>query len=186
MGKKSRAELIADLKSAGTRGSLSKMNLQTLRELHASITTKPEEVPETVVVQKKQAVSSTGKKPLLIEPDADDISEYLSGGSWWHSLASDVTHAAKSTVSGVEKGAKAVGSAVAKGASEFQKSEIGKDIELGAVDVGEVGVDVVGDAALVGSTTLAANPELGAAASAGLDVATDETADALRQKIRDS
>ena len=175
MGKKSRAELIAELKSAGTRGSLSKMNLQKLRELHASITTKPEQVPETVVVQKKPEVPSTGKKPLLIEPDSDDVSEYLSGGSWWHSLASDVTHAAKSTVSGVEKGA-----------SEFQKSEIGKDIELGAVDVGEAGADVVGDAALVGSTTLAANHELGAAASAGLDVATDEAADALRQKIRES
>ena len=184
MGKKSRAELISELKSAGTRGSLSKMNLQKLRELHASITTKHDEVPETVVVQKKQAVSSTGKKPLLIEPDQDDISEYLSGGSWWHSLASDVTHAAKSTVSGVEKEAKTVGSAVTKGAKEFQKSEIGKDIELGAVDVGEVGTIAVGDTALMASSVV--DGPAGAAASAGLDVAASEGADALRDKIKNS
>ena len=36
MGKKSRAELIAELKSAGTRGSLSKMNLTKLSQLHAT------------------------------------------------------------------------------------------------------------------------------------------------------
>ena len=85
MDKKSRAELISELKSAGTRGSLSKMNLNKLRQLHASISTKPEEKTEIVepVVVTQTPVKPTSKKRLLIEPDSDDISEYLEGGSWW-------------------------------------------------------------------------------------------------------
>ena len=37
MGKKSRAELIAELKSAGTRGSLSKMNLICLTAMDDAV-----------------------------------------------------------------------------------------------------------------------------------------------------
>lgn len=106
-------------------------------------------------------------------------------------MAGDVTHAAKATVSGVEKGASAIGKeatkagkAVAKGAKEFQHSEIGKDIELGAVDIGQVGTIAAGDAALLASSVV--DGPAGAAASAGLDVAVSEGADALRDKIRDS
>ena len=200
MGKKSRADYIAELKSFGTKGSLSKMNLTKLKELHAKVLAEngqsnnensvtvagtEKQNPSSVTAGQQQnmpAITTAGKKPLMIEPDSDDISEYLEGGSWWKSLAGDVSKAAK----GVEKTASSVGKVVAKGAKEFQKSDIGKDIELGAVDVGEVGADVVGDSALMASTTLAANPEIGAAASAGLDVTTHETADALREKIRDS
>eukprot|EP01043_Picozoa_sp_COSAG02_P059346 COSAG02_NODE_7549_length_2966_cov_4.053017_1_plen_101_part_00 len=37
MGKKCRADYIAELKSFGTKGSLSKMNLTKLKELHAKV-----------------------------------------------------------------------------------------------------------------------------------------------------
>eukprot|EP01043_Picozoa_sp_COSAG02_P038934 COSAG02_NODE_3039_length_7496_cov_89.964715_9_plen_111_part_00 len=94
-------------------------------------------------------------------PDEDDISDYLEGGGFWKSLAGDVTHAAKATASGVEKGASAIGTeatkagkAVAKGAKEFQKSSVGKDIELVGVDVGEVGTIAVGDTALMASSVV--------------------------------
>ena len=106
-------------------------------------------------------------------------------------MAGDVTHAAKATVSGVEKAGTAVGKeatkvgkAVAKGAKEFQKSSVGKDIELAGVDVGEVGTIAVGDTALMASSVV--DGPAGAVASAGLDVAASEGADALREKIRDS
>ena len=69
-------------------------------------------------------------------------------------------------------------------ANLFQKSEIGKDIELGAVDVGEVGTIAVGDTALMASSVV--DGPAGAAASAGLDVAASEGADALRDKIKNS
>ena len=102
-----------------------------------------------------------------------------------------MTHAAKATVSGVEKAGTAVGKeatkvgkAVAKGAKEFQHSEIGKDVELAGVDVGEVGTIAVGDTALMASSVV--DGPAGAVASAGLDVAASESADALREKIRDS
>lgn len=49
-----------------------------------------------------------------------------------------------------------------------------------------LGADVAGDAALMANSTLALNPEVGAAASAGLDVAAHGGADALRDKIRES
>ena len=84
----------------------------------------------------------------------------------------------------VSKAAKGVGTEVVKGAKEFQKSDVGKDIELAGVDIGEVGADVAGDTALMASSIV--DGPVGAAASAGLDVATHETADALREKIRDS
>jgi hypothetical protein len=198
MGKKSRADYIAELKSFGTKGSLSKMNLTKLKELHAKVLAEngqstnehsvpvagtEKQNPTSVTAGQQQnmpAITTAGKKPLMIEPDSDDISEYLEGGSWWKSLAGDVSKAAK----GVEKTASSVGKEVVKGAKEFQKSDIGKDIELGAVDVGEVGTIAAGDAALLASTVV--DGPVGVTASAGLDVATSESANALREKIRDS
>ena len=48
-------------------------------------------------------ITIAGRKPLVIEPDSDDISEYLEGGSWWESLAGDVSNVAKKAAKGVEK-----------------------------------------------------------------------------------
>ena len=187
MGRKSRADLISELKTAGAKGSLSKMNRTKLTEMHAqmipgggSAGQLPSVAPiagsvKTAVV----AETGSGQRPstapsrLRIDPDEDDISDYLEGGGFWKSLAGDVTNAAKATVSGVEKGAK-----------EFQHSEIGKDVELAGVDVGEVGAIAVGDTALMASSVV--DGPAGAVASAGLDVAASEGADALREKIRDS
>lgn len=188
MGRKSRADLISDLKTAGAKGSLSKMNRTTLMEMHAQMIPEggsagqlPSVAPIAGSVKTEIATETgTGQRPstepirtLRIDPDADDISDYLEGGGWWSSLAGDVTNAAKATVSGVEKGAK-----------EFQKSDIGKDVELAGVDVGEVGTIAAGDTALMASSVV--DGPAGAVASAGLDVAASEGADALREKIRDS
>lgn len=206
MGRKSRADLISELKTAGAKGSLSKMNRTKLMEMHAQMIPQggsagqlPSVAPISGSVKTEVATETgTGQRPstepirtLRIDPDEDDISDYLEGGGWWKSLAGDVTNAAKATVSGVEKGASAVGKeatkvgkAVATGAKEFQKSDIGKDIELAGVDVGEAGTIALGDTALMASSVV--DGPAGAAASAGLDVAASEGADALREKIRDS
>ena len=176
MGRKSRADLISELKTAGAKGSLSKMNRTKLTEMHAQMipgggsagqlpsvapiagSVKTEVVAETGSGQRP----STAPSRLRIDPNEDDISDYLEGGGFWKSLAGDVTNAAK----------------------EFQHSEIGKDVELAGVDVGEVGAIAVGDTALMASSVI--DGPAGAVASAGLDVAASEGADALREKIRDS
>ena len=50
--------------------------------------------------------------------------------------------------------------------------------------MGQVGTIAAGDAALLASSVV--DGPVGVAASAGLDVAASESADALREKIRDS
>jgi hypothetical protein len=61
-----------------------------------------------------QRPSTEPSRTLRIDPDEDDISDYLEGGGFWKSLAGDVTHAAKATVSGVEKAGTAVGKEATK------------------------------------------------------------------------
>ena len=190
MGKKSRAELIAELKSAGTRGSLSKMNLTKLSQLHATAMAGSGQAANTTDVtgggtsmqtpvaalpgqqQSMQAISGSGtKKKMLIDPDSDDVDEYLSGGSFWTGLAGDVSK---------------VGHTVASEAKKLQKTDAVKDVELAGVDVGEVAADVGADTAALAGSTAVGNPELAGPASVAIDVGSHEAADSLREKIRDS
>ena len=91
MGRKSRADLISELKTAGAKGSLSKMNRTKLTEMHAQMipgggsagqlpsvapiagSVKTEVVAETGSGQRP----STAPSRLRIDPDEDDITDYL-------------------------------------------------------------------------------------------------------------
>ena len=126
MGKQSRANLISELKTAGVRGSLSKMKRSKLMELQQQLAvtdqgttshgleagqapdmppitggaaSEPTKIEQPAPVPQKQ-------KRVRIDPDADDVSAYLSGGSFWGAVdkAGDLTAAA-----GVAEAATGVG-----------------------------------------------------------------------------
>jgi hypothetical protein len=183
MGRQSRADLISQLKTAGAKGSLSKMNRSQLAELHAQMVpggSGSSQLPSVAPIASNVKIAmpvetGAGQRQsttaLRIDPDEDDISDYLQGGSFWRGLAGDVSK---------------VGHTIASEAQKLQKTDAVKDVELAGVDVGEVAADVGADTAALAGSTAVGNPELAGPASVAIDVGSHEAADSLREKIRDS
>jgi hypothetical protein len=69
----------------------------------------------------------------------------MSGGSFWNSLGSDISHASR---------------AVVHEAKKLQKNKIVQDVELAGVDVGEVAGNVGADAAALAGATAIGTPSL--------------------------
>ena len=183
MGKRSRSNLIADLKTAGQKGSLSKMNKTQLLALHSQITDGAShdiEAGQSLDMlqirgggggsadDNLRPVKGGGRK-IRVDPDPDDVQKFMTGGSFWKSLGSDISNAS---------------SAVVHEAKELQKNKVVQDVELAGVDVGEVAGNVGADAAALAGATAIGNPELAGPAAIAVGIGTDEAADSLRNEIR--
>ena len=114
-----------------------------------------------------------------IDPDPDDVGLYLQGGSFWNTVVSDVGVEAHRASDAVTTAAKEVASA----ASKFQKTDMAKEIERGAVDIGHVGAEVGADVAAEAAATAAGNPELGIPAAIAIHAGLDEASDAAKSAI---
>ena len=116
---------------------------------------------------------------LHIDPDPDDVGLYLQGGSFWNTVVSDVGVEAHRASDAVTTAAKDVASA----ASKFHKTDMAKEIERGAVDIGHVGAEVGADVAAEAAATAAGNPELGIPAAIAIHAGLDEASDAAKSAI---